>query len=98
MRKNAEDLKGGDLFDYEGVKYVTLSSFTDERHTQTIVTTVKQAEMNSRPMNVAVFRFFRTSKLEICGGEKVTVTAVMSPTTPITEADQNELTQIRSTE
>ncbi len=90
-KKNAEDLKCGDVFVYLKDNWVALSNFTDERHTQTIITAVLENNISKPLKGVSVFRFFRTCKLEIVGKRKLKLEAVLSPEVSITDKDQSEL-------
>lgn len=66
--KQAQDLCCGDLFCFRGETYLCLSSFTDKRHTQTIVTAVS-AVQNSDLFHknlITVVRFLRVFSVEVC--------------------------------
>lgn len=67
MKKNVEDLKCGDVFTFRDVAYLCLMSFTDNRHSQTIVTAVRPPGQNPpwtklTPNTVYALRLFRTFK------------------------------------
>lgn len=65
MFKNAEDLKCGDRFTFRDVDYVTLLSFTDDRHSQTMITCVRHSQFAKPVREVAAIRFHRRFRVEV---------------------------------
>lgn len=78
-KKNAQDLKCGDVFDFRGSTYGVLSSFTDSRHTQTIITALELGDATKaigKVKEVIVFRLFRTFKVDVTGRKEITLNLV----------------------
>lgn len=91
-KKNAEDLKTGDVFFFRDKLYVSLSNFTDFRHTQTIVTAVGREQTVSE---ITVFRFFRTFKVPVVHKAQLKIHVMDNDHHEITQADLDELQSIR---
>lgn len=83
-KRNAEDLKGGDVFLFREGLYVALSNFMDCRHTQTIVTAIQHGM-------ATVFRFFRTFKVTVKHRVKINIRVVDNKQHEITQTDLDEL-------
>jgi len=69
----AEDLKCGDIFKFRDKIYLCLLSFTDCRHTQTIVTATPYLPKGD---GVVCFRLMRTFKVEVIGKKETTLTVI----------------------
>ena len=65
----AEDLKRGDVFTFRKVSYLSLSNFTDRRHTQTIVTAVPVGVKEYE--QIVVLRLFRTFGVHVTAKTKI---------------------------
>ena len=75
----AEDLKCGDCFTFRGEPYVALSQFSDNRHSQTILTAVRGEDYDT-PLSVAdgvvVMRLVRTFEVGVTGRTTLSLTVV----------------------
>jgi len=94
-RKNAEDLRCGDVFVFRGRLYIALSCYTDNRHTQTIVTAICQESSCAPLQEVTSIRFFRTFRVPVCHHIPITLVVLDNNRDEITDDDERRLESIR---
>lgn len=65
-KKEAQNLRCGDVFLFRDNLYVCLMSFTDRRHTQTIITAVEQQDSGIPMTRITALRLYRTFEMPVC--------------------------------